>query len=249
MRQPDRRGDVGAGGQDHPVRAQLARQASAGQRDHRAQAQGLGDDRAQVGVVAGVELAREAREHVGVAGEQVERPRERGRRRLVAREQERHQLVADLAVLHPTAVLEAGGDQQRADVVARGRRLVRRPGARRSPRAGSRRSRAMSACSLASGSGPPSRRDSRTENCRPADAVEPSSSTSSVAKARAARGVGDAEDRAQDDLEGDGLHAGVRRERPVRRPARDLALGRLADDRLVGAHAVAVERRQHDPPA
>ena len=56
-----------------------------------------------------------------------------------------------------------------------------------------------------------------------------------LAKPRAARDVGHAEDSAQDDLEGDRLHAGVHRERPVNRPARDLAFGCLADDRLVGS--------------
>ena len=54
-----------------------------------------------------------------MAQQQVERPREAGRRRLVPGEQQRHQLVADLLVVHRLAVLEAGGHEQREDVLAR----------------------------------------------------------------------------------------------------------------------------------
>ena len=57
--------------------------------------------------------------------------------------------------------------------------------------------------------------------------------------------LGHAEDRAQDHLERDLLHRRVHGERLAHGPARQLTLGGVGDDGLVGAHAVAVERRQH----
>ena len=54
-----------------------------------------------------------------MAQQEVERPRQAGRRRLVPGEQQRHQLVADLGVVHRLAVLEPRLDQQRQDVLAR----------------------------------------------------------------------------------------------------------------------------------
>src|SRR4029077_6807688 len=49
--------------------------------------------------------------------EKVKGPGERRRRRLVAGEQQRHQLVAQVGVVHPLAVLEASLHQLREDVV------------------------------------------------------------------------------------------------------------------------------------
>ena len=66
-----------------------------------------------------------------------------------------------------------------------------------------------------------------------------------IAQTLAARVVLDPEDRPQDHLERDRLHARVERELGAQRPGRDGALGRLADHLLVGAHALAVKRRQH----
>ena len=86
---------------------------------------------------------------------------------------------------------------------------------------------------------------SSTENCRRVEIVAASRSRSSVAQRARALGR-DAEDRAQDHLERDRLHARVDRRTPGPRGQRvELALGRLAHDRLVRAHPVAVERRQH----
>ena len=53
----------------------------------------------------------------------------------------------------------------------------------------------------------------------------------------------------QDHLERDRLHARVQRDLLTPRPGRDHALGGLADHLLVGAHALAVKRGQHQPPA
>jgi hypothetical protein len=54
------------------------------------------------------------------------------------------------------------------------------------------------------------------------------------------------EHRTQDDLEGDVVHPRQRAHRHARRPRRQLPASRLADQLLVGAHALAVERRQDD---
>ena len=103
-------GEVPAG--DRPRRLQ----GSLGGVDHRPDPQRLGDDRVEVGVVA-VPRARRAcapaPRGCGAAG----RPRsEPGRRRLVARGEHRHQLVAKLDVGHRLAVLVAGAQQQREHV-------------------------------------------------------------------------------------------------------------------------------------
>ena len=119
VREPDRRRDVRPRRQHVTVHAQLGGQAAAGQRDDRPQAERLRDDGTDVGVAAGVDLGHEPVEHARMAQQQVERPGERRRRGLVPREQERHELVADLAVVHPAAILEARADQQREDVLAR----------------------------------------------------------------------------------------------------------------------------------
>ena len=56
---------------------------------------------------------------LAVGREEVERPREHGRARLVTGGQERHELVAQRDVAHGGAVLVARGEEQREDVVAR----------------------------------------------------------------------------------------------------------------------------------
>jgi hypothetical protein len=54
-----------------------------------------------------------------VAKQEIERPREPGGGRLVAREQQGDQLIADLGVGHRRTILEARGDEHGEDVVAR----------------------------------------------------------------------------------------------------------------------------------
>ena len=103
VRQPDRRGHVGARRQREAVHAQLASQAPPGERDHRAQAQRLGDHRPQVGLLAASTSERRRREPPGGA--------EEGRRSRPAPspwfrggEQQGHELVAQLGVAHGLAV-------------------------------------------------------------------------------------------------------------------------------------------------
>ena len=64
-------------------------------------------------------MTRRPLERVRVAQEEVERPRQSGGRGLVAGEQQRHQLVADLGVGDRLAVLEPRRDEHREDVLAR----------------------------------------------------------------------------------------------------------------------------------
>ena len=103
------------------VDVQIGCKAPSGERDDRAQAQRLGDHGAQVAIlVTRIHLGRQTCERRRVAQQQIERPGERRGGRLVAGEQQRDQLVAHLAVAHLAPVLEAGGDEQREDVLALG---------------------------------------------------------------------------------------------------------------------------------
>ena len=60
------------------------------------------------------------REHGRVSQQQLERPRESGRRRLVARDDQRHELVAQLRVRHRLALLVRRHQQHREHVRALG---------------------------------------------------------------------------------------------------------------------------------
>ena len=120
MRKPDRGRDVGAGRQDVSTTLSSRSEPAPGERDHWSQAQCLSDHRARVRVVrAGIDLGEQARENLGVAEHEIERPREPGRSRLVAGKQKRDQLIADLGVSHRRAILEPSGDEHGEDVVAR----------------------------------------------------------------------------------------------------------------------------------
>ena len=182
-----------------------------------------------------------------MAHDALERPAERGRGRLVAGEQQRHQLVAQLGVGQRLSVLVARGEQQREDVVALG-------GVRSARRAAdlARRRRRRPAPS-ARGSGP-----TGCAGCAPSELV--SCSSSSRAWLAVASSM-----RAQ--RRGRGARPRGRRRTPKTarritssviacidgwvgkrlptRPARHVALGDLAHRLAVGAHALAVEGRQH----
>ena len=109
-----------AGG--HRVLAELPRHrhAPADDRDHRARAHRLVDGGLDVAVGIVARAGHVAQPVVGgrVAQQALERPGERVRRRLVAGEHEREQLVAQLLVGQALAVLGLGLEQQREDVGA-----------------------------------------------------------------------------------------------------------------------------------
>ena len=78
-------------------------------------------------LVAGARLLAQPASTSGCAHQPLERPGERGGGRLVAGDEQRHQLVAQLVVAQRRAVRVAGGQQQREDVVALGAvRVARR---------------------------------------------------------------------------------------------------------------------------
>ena len=101
------------------------------------------------------------------------------------------------------------------------------------------------ALELAPGPRPPKRRVARPISWAKGEAVSSSTLVSSAAQALQPRPLGDAEDDAQDHLQGDRLHARVDRELLAQRPGVDLGVDDLLEDRLVGAHPLAVEGGQH----
>ena len=188
------------------------------------------------------DLLDQAVEHGRVAHEALQRPGQRGRGGLVPGDEQRHQLVAQLLVGHRGAVLVARLQQQREHVVALGRRrgaaladllvedLVggRGGGAKARPRAPV----AVPAHAEGEGEHAPTRGgDVEDLAQRGAQRVE-------------AGRVLDPEYGAHDHLERDGLGVGEDGERLAHRPARHLALGRLAHDLGVGGHPLSVERGQ-----
>ncbi len=246
MRQPDRRGHVGARRQREAVHAQLASQAAPGERDHRAQAQRLGDHRPQVGLLAGVHLGTQAHEGRRVAQKKVEGPGKRRRRGLVAGEQQGHELVAKLRVAHRLAVLEAGRDQQREDVLAACQVRVGAP----LGDLGGQQLVDLGQAALQRGQrvGPPEAPGEQDPQLKPRRGGLGEQVGEQGPEPGDARWVADAEDGAQDHLERQRLHARVDRECLAGGPGVDLAGGELRDDPLVGAHPLTVERGKHQPP-
>ena len=107
---------------DHPLREVDAAQGhglcqpAAHLRDDRAQAQRLLDDGVETRVV---ELRRlQALQHLGVVEDEVEGPRQRGRGGLVPGEEQGEQFVAELFVVEGGAVLALCPDEQGEDVAA-----------------------------------------------------------------------------------------------------------------------------------
>ena len=85
----------------------------------------------------------------------------------------------------------------------------------------------------------------QADQLRRGEAVSCSTVESIAAQALQPRPVGDAEDDPQDHLQGHRLHPRVDRELGVQRPGVDLGADDLVQRRLVGAHPLAVEGRQH----
>ena len=214
------------GGSVKPFTRSSLSQPAPGERDHRAQAQRLGDHRPQIGLLAGVELGPQARERRGVAQKQVERPGERRRRGLVSGEQQRHQLIAKLGVAHRLAVLEAGRDEHREDVVAACEVRVGAPlgdlGGKQLVDLG------VARFSAASGSGPPKRRASSDAELQHWRGGLGEQVGEQRPQPRDARRVAHAEDGAQDHLE---RHACMRGWIANVSPVGQLSISRAASSR------------------
>ena len=233
----------GARGQLVAVHLERLGQPAHDQRQHRSQAQRLVRDGVGIGAVLVADLVLEARQHARVANDPLERPGQRGRRRLVAGHEQRHQLVAQFALRHRRSVLVTGSEQHREDVVAPlevGCRAAPRdllveclvhpadhPGEAGPARAG----QPLGAEQRGDQEVAPARGELEHRADAPRHALE-------------SRGILDTEHGAQDHLERDRLHARPDRERLAGRPARDLALGDLPHQLAVALHPLAVEGRQ-----
>ncbi len=217
--------------------------ARAGDREHRAAAQGLADRRGHVGVLARVDVGGQLRERIRVAEQALEGPGELGRGGLVAGDEQGHQLVAKLDVRHRRAIFVAGEEQHREDVVAV---------------AGIRAAFVDQALDLLVGllahreevadrgeqaAEPLQRRDQADRAHRELGHLadqdpQPLESLAAI----------EAEDRAQDHLEGELLHVGMERDRAAGRPALDLGSGDVGHEAAQRLHLLAVEGRQHQLP-
>ena len=184
---------------------------------------------------------------LGVAEDQVEGPGEAGRGRLVAGEQQGHQLVAEVGVGEALAVLEAGEDQRGEDVVALLEVVPRavlgdlgveqvvdlaEPVLEAVPDV-------LAAAEAAQQQG------AQLDPVRPGLGQEVAEQ---VAQALEPRPVGDAEHDPEDHLERDRLHVGMERELPPERPGVDLGVDDRGHHRLQRPHPLAVEGRQHQLP-
>lgn len=213
--------------------------------DHRSQAQRLLDHRIQV---ARLQRAG-AVEHAIVVQQQIEPPRKAGGGRLVPRQKQRHQLVANLSIRQRRAMLVASSKQCRERVGARTRILTTLGLASSSGDLGvdqlvKRRARLLEL--LAGAPEPQARRHEQRQQAMGARNRIDHRAHTPVKLALAL--VADTEHRAGDHPQRERLHAGRQRERPTQRPGVDLGVGRLADRLLVGGQARAVKGREHDPP-
>ena len=158
----------------------------------------------------------------------------------MAGEQERDQLVAQLAVGQRLAVLVAGGQQQREDVAAARRRRV--AAAALDLLVEQRVDAVAIAHEAAPGAARPEVLPHALER---ATGLSDESRGSRRFELGHALGIGDAEDGADDHLHRDRLGDGARADRLARPPAVDLAVGDLLDQLGVVRDRLAVERRQH----
>ena len=180
-----------------------------------------------------------------MAQQQLEGPGERRRRRLVAGDEQRHQLVAQLLVGERAALLVASLEQDRQHVVAlldvggtaAAGDLVVDLGIGRGPQA--QEALPDVAADRAADLG---QRDHRERAALHADIEH---RRESLAQPREPVGVVDAEDGPHDDLQRDLLRSRPQSERLAHRPARDLLLRDLAHHVAVALHALTVEGREH----
>ena len=155
------------------------------------------------------------------------------------REHQRQQLVTHLAIAHRAAVVVTRAQHQAEDVVAA-------TAARPPPRDRRVRQRVQA---VADADHPRVRPDAAE---RPAQRREQHQQRAhrrqraqkGGAQFVQARRLVDAEDRAQDDVDRDGRPGVLHREGRAGRPRRGLSQGRLAHDRAVGPHPLAVKRRR-----
>jgi hypothetical protein len=210
-------------------------------------AQGLLHGRGEVGLrpVAGVDLGLQAGEHRRRAGQPLERPRERRRRRLVPGDEQRHELVAQLDRAHLGAVLVPGGEEHREHVVARGR------GTGVGAALGDEVEQERVDLGLERVEARPRRHAAQRGHDLVEDRRRAHAPLEDGGQLRAqgvhARARVEPEDRAEDDLERQRLEPRVQGDRGVARPRGDLVLGDLGDEVLQAPHPLAVERRQHEP--
>ena len=156
----------------------------------------------------------------------------------MARDQQRQQLVTDLAVAHEPGLVRLWPHEHREDVVAVGATRVVAPGAdlfeenrvdRRDQRHQPRVRAAPTELPL----------EDRQHRNRVLDEVE--QIVDPVAQELIPALIDDAEDRADDHLERHHPHPLLKREGGLQRPGGNLAGGQFADQALVAAHGPAVE--------
>ena len=133
-RQPQARRHLNPGGQVVPADARRREQQPRGDGQRRAHAHHLLDDRVEV---RGVALSQ-ASVDGGIAREPLERPRQRRRRAVVAADQQRHQLVAQVTVRRGVALLVALLEQEVEHRVAARLPAPAAPPARAAPRRSAR---------------------------------------------------------------------------------------------------------------
>jgi hypothetical protein len=229
--------------QQQPPDLDRARQPPRDERQDRPQAKRLLHHRVGVGVVARSRLLAQAVELLRMPNETLDRPRERGGGRLVAGDQQRHELVAQFLVAHRPAILVAGLEEQREDVLAlvqsgvvpAFRDLLIYESVDRATRSLEEREPFDASRAEDRKDQEPPAVDCPVEQVaqRGADAVEPGT-------------LVDPEDGAHDDLERDVLHLRPDLKRAALGPALDLRAGDLGDHLPVALHALAVEGRQQE---
>ena len=171
----------------------------------------------------------------------MQRPRERRGRGLVARHEERHELVAEVFFGEPVALLVAHVEEHREDVDAP-------RGAGYAPTVDLSEEGLVGARGLALVA-PPRRPRAEValhrghQERRPRGGLEQVFEHGADAPARAR--LVEAEDRAEDHLHGDALHGALHREALAEGPPVDGVVGDRHDVAPVGLHALAVKGREH----
>ena len=161
----------------------------------------------------------------------------------MARDEQRHELIAQLAVRKRRTVLVACLEEQREDVgPVREVRRVAAPGDLREQLPVDLGELAPEAAQPHQGVGPQEAEDEAAAEIGRPRHQPPQTRREPVER----RAFVDAEHGAQDHSQRDGVHAGERGRGHPGRPGGDLPAGRLPDEILVGAHPLAMERWQDE---